>query len=48
MFFINRTCSASREVKHAYKILDGNMKGRDHLGDTDVDAKIMLKWITKK
>jgi hypothetical protein len=23
----------------------GNLKGRDHLGDPDVDGRIILRWI---
>ena len=25
-----------------------NLKGRDHLGDPDVDGKIILRWIFRK
>jgi hypothetical protein len=26
----------------------GNLKERDHLGDTDVDRRIILRWIFRK
>jgi hypothetical protein len=33
------------EIRNAYKILFLNPKGRDHMGDLDVDEKIILKII---
>jgi hypothetical protein len=30
------------------KIWSGNLKGRDHLGDTGICGRIILKWILKK
>jgi hypothetical protein len=32
-----------REMKNAYKILVGKLKGRDHLGDLGVDGRILVK-----
>jgi hypothetical protein len=29
-------------MRNAYKMLE-NLRGRDHLGDTDVDKRIILK-----
>jgi hypothetical protein len=26
----------------------GNLKGRDHLGDTGVDGKLIIRWIFRK
>jgi len=26
----------------------GNLRGRDHLGDPDVDGRIILRWIFRK
>jgi hypothetical protein len=26
----------------------GKLKGRDHLGDSDVDGRIILRWIFRK
>jgi hypothetical protein len=37
-----------REVKHLYRILSENIKVRDHLGDEDVEGRIILKWILQK
>jgi hypothetical protein len=31
------------EMRNAYKILVANPKGRDHLEELDIDAKILLK-----
>jgi hypothetical protein len=36
------------EMRNAYRILVGKLKGRDHLDDLGVDTRIMLKWILKK
>jgi hypothetical protein len=35
-------------VRNAYKILFGNLKGRDHSEDLHVDGKIILEWILGK
>jgi hypothetical protein len=35
-------------TRKAYKNFVGKFKGRDHLGDLDVEGKIVLKWIIKK
>jgi hypothetical protein len=37
------------ETRKAYKILVGNLKGRDHLEDLDGDESItVLKYVLKK
>jgi hypothetical protein len=36
------------EVRNAFKILIGNPKVRDHLGNLDVGGEVILKWILKK
>jgi len=33
------------EMRNAYKILVGNLKGRDHWEDQGVDGNIILEWI---
>jgi hypothetical protein len=35
-------------MRSAYKVLIGNLKGRDHLGDGDVGTRVILKWISRK
>jgi hypothetical protein len=35
------------EKRGAYRILVGDLKEGDHLGDPDVDGRIILKWIFK-
>jgi hypothetical protein len=35
--------SAHGEMKNAYKILVGSLKGRDHSEDEGVDGRIILK-----
>ena len=34
--------------KCSYRILVGKPEGREHLGDTGVDGRIILRWIFKK
>jgi hypothetical protein len=42
-------CSAFFERGVAYTgFWWGNLRERDHLGDPDVDGKIILKWIFRK
>jgi hypothetical protein len=36
------------EMRNAYKIWAGNLKGRDHLEVLGVDGKILLEWILGK
>jgi len=32
----------------AYRVLVGKPEGRDHLGDTGVDGRLVLRWIFRK
>jgi hypothetical protein len=32
-------------MRNANKILDGNLKGRDHLEDLGIDESAILEWI---
>jgi hypothetical protein len=36
------------ERRGAYLVLMGNLRGRDHLEDADLDERIILKWIFKQ
>jgi hypothetical protein len=41
-------CSAYGEKRGAYRILVGDLRDGDHLGDPGVDGRIILKLIFKK
>ena len=36
------------EGRGVHKVLVGNLRERDHLGDQDVDGRIILRWIFRK
>jgi hypothetical protein len=42
------TCNTHGVNRYAFKILVGNLNGRDDLGHLGIDGKIILKWIVKK
>jgi hypothetical protein len=37
-----------RESRGVYRVLVGKPKGKNHLGDPDVDGSIILRWIFRK
>jgi len=37
-----------RERRGIYRVLEGNLEERDHLGDKGVDGRIILRWIFRK
>jgi hypothetical protein len=41
-------CSSAVEERGVYRVLVGNQRERDHWGDTDVDGRIMLRWIFRR
>jgi hypothetical protein len=36
------------EGRGAYRVLVGNLSERDHLQDSGLDGRLILKWIFKK
>jgi len=34
--------------REVYRVLVGKPEGRDHLGDPDVDGRIILRWVFRK
>ena len=36
------------ERRGVYRVLVGNLKERDHLGDPGMDGRIILRWIFRK
>ena len=41
-------CSAYGERRGVYRVLVGDLKERDHMGDRGVDGWIILGWIFRK
>jgi hypothetical protein len=41
-------CSRCGERKGLSRVLVKKPEGRDHLGDTGVDGRIILRWILRK
>jgi hypothetical protein len=39
------TCRRHGEIKNAF--FSENLKGSEHLGDADVEGRIILKWVLK-
>jgi hypothetical protein len=42
------TCSAYGGERGVYRVLAGNLRERDHLGDPGVGGRIILRWIFRK
>jgi len=40
-------CSTYGE-EEVYRVLVGNLKERNHLGDPGIDGRIILRWIFRK
>ena len=36
------------ERRGVYRLLVGNLRERDHLGDPSIDGRIILRWISRK
>jgi hypothetical protein len=36
------------ERRGVYRVLVGNLKERDHLGDPGVNGRIILRWVFRK
>ena len=41
-------CSAYGDRRGIYRVLVGNLRERNHLGDPVVDGRIILRWIFRK
>jgi hypothetical protein len=44
---MNGTCSTNGDEKYIQSLVE-NLKGRGHLEDTDIDGRIIFKWILQK
>jgi hypothetical protein len=42
------TCSSDGELRGVYRVLVGNLRERDYLGDPGIDGRKILRWIFKK
>jgi len=45
---MGEVCSAYGERRGVYRVLVGNLRERDRLGDPGVDGRIILRWIFRK
>ena len=36
------------EGRGVHRVLVGNLRERDHLGDPDIDGRVILRWIFRK
>ena len=46
---MGRACSVHiRERRGVYRVLVGNLRERDHLGDPGIDGWIIMRWIFSK
>jgi hypothetical protein len=36
------------ERRGVYRVMVGELEGRDHLGDSGIDGRIILRWIFRK
>jgi hypothetical protein len=45
---LSRTCSTHGEIRNSYKLLVRNITWKDHLGNLDVDGKLIVKFIFNK
>jgi len=45
---IGGACSTYGGEEKCVQGLGGNLRGRGHLGDIDVDGTIILRWISRK
>jgi hypothetical protein len=43
-----RTRAPKEEMRKAYKIMVGNLKGRDHMEERGINGRILLRWILVK
>jgi len=41
-------CSTRGERRGVYRVVVGNLREREHLGDTNIDGRIILRWIFRK
>ena len=41
-------CSTYGERRYVYRVLMGNLRERDHMGDPGIDGRIILRWIFRK
>jgi hypothetical protein len=48
MRWVGHVARMGWERRGVYRVLVGNLRGRDHLEDPVVDGKIILRWIFRK
>jgi len=45
---MGEACSTYGERIGVFRILVGNLKERDHLEETSVDGRIILRWVFRR
>jgi len=45
---LGRTCSTPEEIRNFYKIIVGNLTGKDHLSNLGVDGRLIVKFLFNK
>jgi len=48
MIYLTRIYRSTVNKRRVFRVLVGKPEGKNHLGDLDVDGRIILRWIFRK